>query len=363
MNNQISARQLCVAGFTGLLSLFAAAWVDWRGALLAVPVVVLSMCAASSGAERAGGLLKNPGGRPLAVLYIVWGVLLAGTVLALCGERLSEAGAQSGPFWPTVLAALPVFWLAMGKPEAFARAAEILYLALAAVLAFVFLLGVKQVEGRWLLAAREGLGRSALTAAGLGCCGVYAVLLWNGQGKEEGRRWVGWTAAAGLVLSGMAALTAGSLSPALAGTVERPFFLMTVGLGETARVESLVGLLWLAADVTLLGLVLQACRGLWRDVLAFRGEKAVGIGLAVAALGTALCLEELGCPEEMLGDVVPLGGLILGGVVPVLLWGLGKRRKAPQEEAVSGGLGDSEQHEFGVVEGFEKKSKKSEKRC
>lgn len=327
MNNQISARQLCVAGFTGLLSLFAAAWLDWRGALLSVPVVVLSMYAASSGAKQAGGLLKNPGGRPLASVYIVWGVFLAGTVLALCGQRISEAGGQGGPFWPTVLVALPVFWLAAGKPEAFARAAEIFYLAMLAALVFIFLLGVKQVEGRWLLAAGKDLGGSMLTATGLGCCGVYAVLLWNGREKEGRRQWLGWTAAGGLVLSGMAALTAGSLSPALAGTVERPFFLMTVGLGETARVESLVTLLWLTADVTFLGLVLQASRSLWRDVLALGGEKWAGFGLTAASLGTALCLEEFGRPQEVLNGVIRLGGLIVGGAAPVLLWALGCLRK------------------------------------
>lgn len=355
MSNQISARQLCVAGFAGLLSLFAAAWVDWRGALLAVPVVVIAMCAALSGAKQAGGLLKNPGGRPLALLYIVWGVFLAGTALALCGQRISDAGARGAPFWPTVLAVLPAFWLAAGKPEAFARAAEIFYLAMLAVLGLIFLLGVKQVETRWLLAAGEDLGSSVLTAAGLGCCGVYAVLLWNGRGEERMGRWLSWTAAGGLVLAGMAALTAGSLSPALAGTVERPFFLMTVGLGGTARVESLVALLWLAADVTLVGLLLQACRGLWRDVLEFQGEKWAGIGFAAASLGTALCLETFGHPEELLREVIPLGGLFFGGVLPVLLWRLGKRQKGVRGETISGGPETSEPHVFGDQEELEKK--------
>ena len=288
MNNQISARQLCAAGFAGLLSLFAGAWVDWRGAVLAVPVVVLSMCAALYGARQAGGLLKNPGGRPMALLYIVWGVFLAGTALALCGQRMSEAGGQGGPFWPTILTALPVFWLAAGKPEAFARAAEIFYLALLAVLAFIFLLGVKQVEGRWLLAAGEDLGPSVLTAAGLGCCGVYAVLLWN--------------------------------------------------------------------DVTFLGLVLQCCRGLWRDVLGLRGEKWAGLAFAAASMGTALCLGAFGRPEELLKEVIPLGGLISGGVLPVLLWTSGRRQKAPEAEAIFGGPEGPEAHVFGDSEGLEKKS-------
>lgn len=363
MENQISARQLCVAGFTGLLSLSAAAaWIDWRGALLAVPVVAVSLWAAYSGAKQAGGLLKNPGGKPLALLYIIWGVFLAGTALALCGMRMAGAGSGNGPFWPTVLAALPVLWLAVGKPEAFARAAEIFYQVMLTVLAFIFLLGVKQLEGRWLLAAGETLGHSMLAAAGMGCTGVYAVLLWNGRGEREGRRFLGWSAAGALSLAGMAAYTVGSLSPAIADSVERPFFLMTVGLGRTARAESLTAMLWLAADVTLLGLLLQACRGLWRDVLGLRGEKWAGLVFAAAALAVSLGLERFGDPEALLREVIPVGGLILGGAVPVLLWALGKMRGRPELGTISGGEDGEKGQIFGEVEGLEKKLKKSKKR-
>lgn len=328
MRNRISARQLCAAGFTGLLSLSAAvAWVDWRGALLTVPAVAAAMWAAFSAGKDAGGMLKGPGGKLLAPFYLLWGVFTAGTALALCGERISAAGGQGGPLWPTVLAALPVLWLAMGKPEVFARAAEIFYLAMLAVLAFLVLLGVGQVEPRWLAEPGYSLWQSALTAAGIGCTGVYAALLWNGRGEGSGRRAAGWTAAGALALAGMAALTAGSLSPALVRRVERPFFLMTVGLGRTARVESLTALVWLAADVTFLGLMMQSCRGLWRDVLCWRGERSAGAVLTGAALALALCLERFGNAEELLRRAVPVGGLLLGGAAPLILLILVKMRR------------------------------------
>lgn len=79
MDNRISARQLCVAAFTGLLApAAAAAGGDWRGALLAVPVVVLAVWAGCAAAARPGGLsalLRHGWGKVLALLYIVWGVL------------------------------------------------------------------------------------------------------------------------------------------------------------------------------------------------------------------------------------------------------------------------------------------------
>lgn len=356
MSNQISARQLCAAGFTGLLSLYTAAWIDWQGALLAVPVVALAALAAFSGGKQAGGLLKNPGGKALALLYIIWGLFLAGTALALCGARISDAGGQSGPLWPTVLAALPVLWLAAGKPEAFARASEIFYLVMLAALAFIALLGAGQVELRWVLAAGSDIFDSFVTAAGIGCTGVYAVLLWNGEGDGEGRRFLRWSTAGALVLAGMTAFTVGSLSPAIAGSVERPFFLMTVGLGQTARVESLAALVWLAADVTFLGLVLQSCRGLWQDVLGLEGENLAGAGFAAAALGLALTLERFGDLEALLRDVIPLGGLILGGIAPVLLWSLGKKGNERMTGTISGGADSEKNHIFWVPEDTEKKS-------
>lgn len=356
MENRISARQLCAAGFTGLLSLSAAAaWVDWRGALLALPVVAVSMYAAYSGARQAGGLLKNPGGKPLALLYVIWGVFLAGTVLALCGTRMSGAGSGGGPFWPTVLAALPVLWLAVGKPEAFARAAEIFCLVMLAVLAFIALLGADQVELRWVLAPGKCVSSSFVTAAGIGCTGVYGVLLWNGRGAGEGRRFLAWSAAGTLVLAGMAAYTAGSLSPALVGAVEQPFFLMTVGLGRTARAESLTALLWLAADVTLLGLLIQGSRGLLRDVLGLRVKKWAGAVLTAAALAVSLGVERFGDPAELLREVVPVGGLFLGGAGPVLLWIMGKMRRGAATGTISGEEDSRKGHIFGVSESPEKK--------
>lgn len=355
MKNRISARQLCAAGFTGLLSLSAAAaWIDWRGALLAVPVVAVSMYAAYIGAKQAGGLLKNPGGKPLALLYVIWSIFLAGAALALCGIRMSGAGSGSGPFWPAVLAALPVLWLAVGKPEAFARAAEIFYLVMLAVLVFIALLGADQLEPRWVLAPGEPLFSSFVAAAGIGCTGVYGVLLWNGKGTGEGQRFLAWSAAGALVLAGMAAYTAGSLSPALVGAVERPFFLMTVGLGRTARAESLTALLWLAADVTFMGLLIHGSRGLLRDVLGLRGEKWEGAVLTAGALAVSLGLERLKDLEGLLWRVIPAGGLFLGGAAPILLWVLGKMRGKPAMGTISGEEHGQKNHILGGTESTEK---------
>lgn len=333
MSNKISARQLCAAGFAGMLSLSAAAaGIDWRGALLAVPIVLLSVWAAASAARRSGGLLCAPHGwwrRPLALLYIIWGIFAAGTVLALCARRLAQTnGRESELFWLTVLAALPVLWLAVSKAEAFTRAAELLYLVMLAVTAAVAALGARQVEWRYVWAQGENLWTSLFTAAGLGCMWVYAVLLWNGKGEGETRRWLGWCGGGAALLAGLSALTVGCLSPALAERVEHPFFLMSVGLGSTARTEALVATLWLAADATLAGLLLQAGRGLWRDVLSLPGEKSVGAVFTLAALALAVCETQFRDPEGLLRVALPAGGLLLGGAVPLLLRAVKRKENA-----------------------------------
>lgn len=330
MNNRISARQLCVASFTGLLSLSAAAaGIDWRGALLAVPVVLASVWAAVSAARRTGGLLCAPRGwwrRPLAVLYIIWGIFAAGTVLALCARRLAQTnGRENELFWLTVLAALPALWMAVSKAEAFTRAAELFYLVMLVVTVAVAVLGVRQVEWRYVWTQGENLWTSMFTAAGLGCMSVYAVLLWNGKGGGEAKRWLSWCGGGAIVLAGLSALAVGCLSPALAECVEHPFFLMSVGLGSTARTEALVATLWLTADVTLAGLLLQAGRGLWRDVLTLPGERSVGAAFTLAALVLAVWETQLQDPAGLLRVVLPAGGLLLGGAVPLLVRAAGQR--------------------------------------
>lgn len=331
MKNPISVRQLCVTWFTALLALAAAAGgVDWRGALLAVPVAALAAWAGCSAARRTGGLLRGASGfcgKALSILYIVWGVWTAGLALALCGERLAAAG-HGGAGWQMALAALPVLWLAVSKADAFVRAGEIFYLAMLVTAAAVLLLGAGQVEWRWLLKEGAGIWPSFLTAAGIGCMGVYALLLWDGKERGESGRWVRWALAGGLVLAAMAAVTAGSLSPALADAVERPFFVMTVGLGRTARAEALVAVLWLMSDVTLAGLMLHGGRSLCKNTLGWRREKIAGAALWAAALAVGFCVECFWEPERLLYDVLPWGGVLLGGIGPAALWVFGK--KAPE---------------------------------
>ena len=324
MKNGLSARQLAVASFTGLLSPAAAvAGLDWRGALLAVPVVLAAAwCWGGLGDGGRGWLewWRGAGGKLLSLPYIVWALLFASAVLASAGARIT-APDGNGAGWVCLLVWLPVLWMARGKPSAFGRAAEMFYLAMGAALVLVLLFGGMQVRSQWLLAQTGALWPSFLTAAGVGCSGVAAVLLWDGGKEGEPQRWLPWSGATALAAALLAAVTVGVLSPALAAAQARPFFVMTVGLGKTARVEGLVSAIWLLADVTLLGLLLQCARRLW-SALGLPWTRGAPWVLALIVLGGALALQRTDLAGVLLRTVVPACGLVLGGLIPALacLW-------------------------------------------
>lgn len=331
MKNGLSARQLAVASFTGLLSLAAgAARLDWRGAVLAIPIVLgVAWCWGQLGKDTGGwiGRWKGLLGKGLSLCYIVWGVVLAGATLGSAGERVVAPG-ENGAGWVVLLLCLPVAWMAQGKPAAFGRAAEIFYLAMGAALVLVLLFGMVQIRLDWLIAEGNQLWDSFLAAVGVGCSGVAAVLLWDGGEKQQ---WLPWSGAAAVAMLLLTIVTTGVLSPALAAIEERPFFVMTMGLNKTARVEGLVSGVWLLADVTLAGILLQCGRRLWK-VIGLPWEKGAPWLFTLSVLGVGLWLQRTQDIGLWLSEVLPLASVVLGGGVPVLACLCQKWRKRAKEQ-------------------------------
>jgi len=319
VNNNASVRQLAVAAFTGLLTPAAAvAGLDWRGAVLAFPVILLfSWCWGGLGKKPGGWTLgwTKGAGRYLAALYFLWSVLTAGTVLAEAGGRMSGPdGRDAG--WVIVLAWIPVLFLARKGTAAYGRAAEIFYLGMLATLVFVLALGGRQIKPDRLLGEVDGLWASFSTAVGIGCTGAASLVLWNGG--EDGRtsQWMGWSGLLTGVILLMRVVTMGVLGPALARGQERPFFIMAVGLGQTARVEGLVESVWLLADITLAGLMLQCGKKMWSAIGCVRRGDGAWI-VALLALCVGLWQNNNGNARLWLTEVLPAAGLLLGGIIPL----------------------------------------------
>lgn len=327
MKDVMSPRQGTAAAFVGGLSLSAAAaGIDWRGAALAVPVAALAgWCWGRLAGQKQGWAAEWTGRMriPLTLLYIVSIVILSGTVLGSAGQRLTRPeGKDVG--WVIVLIWLPTLWLTIKKPAVLGRAAEIFRPAMGCVVIVVLLLGAGQVEWERLWRPSGTLWVSFVRAAGISGWGVMAALMAGGEDRTARR--AGWGAAAAAVLTLMSAVTVGTLGPVLAASEERPFFVLSVGLGQTSRVEGLVSALWLIADITLVGLIGQTARRLWMVVRLPR-EKGGAVLIALIALGIGLWSGLTGQTEAVFFKIVPITGLILGVGLPggALLWQKGRK--------------------------------------
>ena len=298
MNSEkLSPRQLWVAVMTGGLSAGAAGagLADWRWLLLA----------AALGVALGWLLLRRVGRRPLHPalkgLYCAWAAVLMADVLSRAAGRIHQAsgsGAHIG--WLLALLALPLVWMGWGKASAFFRAAEILWLGTLATAAAILLLGAPRADWRWALEPAGGWMDSMAAGTLTMSTGLFALPMLHMAGPEPGetRRGLVWLGALGLVSAGLAALTAGLLSPAVAAQLDAPFFAAAGLLGDSARLEGLISALWLLPDLTLAGLLARC----W-------GEERWPALAAVLALGLAL----LGIPGGLPGTVLPLGclGLVI----------------------------------------------------
>lgn len=265
---------------------------------------------------------QNVGGKIMAGVYLAWSVALAGMVLANAGARMSAPDGGDGG-WIVVLVWIPVLLLVRKGTAAYGRTAEILRYGMLAALVLVLVLGGRQIRLERLLGATEDLGMSFASAVGVSCCGVAAVLLWDGEKKAGDGQWMKRGGSLAAVILLMRAVTVGVLGPVLAERQPRPFFLMTVGAGRTARVEGLAAAVWLLADIVLAGLMLRCGKKMWGVVkLAGNGEWAV----ALAALAAALWVNGTGQAERCVGEILPVTGLILGGEVPAAAY-LAERKK------------------------------------
>lgn len=313
-SERLSARQLGVTALVaGWAALPAGVGLGWRGALAALPAVLLTLWGLWVLLPRWERMGRSPWGWVLRAAYALWGTVLLGVELRRCALRIVHVGGADPAhmIWLTLLLALPLLWMARGKGAALFRAAELYYLI--GGLSLLVLLG-------WALLRGDG-GRmmevgGAGPASALSVVGAFAGFLfvlpyggWLPQGERSGGRdWL-WPAALGLSAVLLPLAVSGVLGPALAARVSHPVLLMSAVLGGSARPESLVSMLWLFADYTRLGLLarswsrgeggrsraapLGAAAGIllagWPAVERI-SPAAVGVGTLGLALLTALAL-------------------------------------------------------------------------
>lgn len=389
-DENISVRQLMVLLFTALLSpavrvlpaetAAAGGRAGWLSTLLALPAG-LALCWALSAllrrlpggmglAEACVHVLGRPLGKALTAVYLLWGIFLLAANTRLCGLRFLSTGYRNGPLGLFLIVLLAVvLWLTCKKLPAFARAGEIFYLALAAVLGLTLLFSLPQVEAANLLPIwvedLPGAGRGALPALALLGYGIYGAFLMGAADRRPGdrRRALGWTAAFCLTVTALQAVCLGAFGPGLAERMETPFFMLARGIGVRGafeRVESVVVSFWILSDLVFLGLLVYGCCAASRGLLGLKSERTAALPVTVLGLLGALFLfPDAFSLRQTMERTVLAGNLILGFGVPLALLGIAAIRGL----GISCG-GQAEGHGISCEEkGPEKKMKKNQKKC
>jgi len=287
---RLSARQLAVCAFTGGLAPAAAcAGYGWQGPLLAAPVILLLGWGLAVLAPRWGEIEDKWMGRAVSVLLALAGLALLARGLARCTLRLLRTGGGEEKYavWLVVLLALPLLWMARGKPAAFFRAVEIFYLAIALTGAALLVWGAFHVEWRYVPLPAPDLWGGFWAALETGATFLFLLPFGSRMDPEGGpARTLAWLAALCAAPVLMALVTVGVLSPAVASGSPEPFFLMTAALGRAVRVEGLASALWLLADLSYLGLLARSWQrtGMGKSWLPCLAVLLGAVGAAVLIL-------------------------------------------------------------------------------
>ena len=347
--DKIACRQLLALLFAGLFSpmiqLLPGHTVEFagRGAFLAPLAALPGILALGWALEgsiaslpRGGGMAQvleqafgRWVGRLLTGVYLVWAAVLLGLNLRWAAFRFLATSYRNAPltFFIVVLL-LMTLWLGLGKFSAFARAGEIFFFALGAVLVVTLVFSLSQVRAEGLLPVWTedvpGILRSGGAVLSLTGYSVFAAFCAGGVTRRpnEGKRTWKWALGYCAVLTLFQVVCIGSFGEDLVQRMDIPYFMAVKGIGVEGafqRVESLVIALWVLADLALLGLLVFACRSMLGYL---RGTKWSGRRGGILAAGVAGMVALVWAPDASqlaawMRNAVAWSLTVLGWMVPL----------------------------------------------
>ena len=357
----------------------------WLSVLPALPVVLLLCWVVTAllrdlpGESGLGGalctVLGRGVGKALTILYIMWMVLIFGSGLVQCAERLGELGyGRLGQVLFLMAALLLSVRMALGRLPAFARATEIFFLLLTGAGGLVLLLALLQVEPENLLPVGWSGGRlllGGLPALQLACAGVPAAFLVGAQrGEEAGRgrkKLMLWAVWAAVALTVVQVVCVGAFGWQVTAMQRVPLFeaAKQAGLpGAFQRIEAVVAALLVMSDVALFGLALFCLCAMGRTLsrrITPRWTAPVG---AVLSAGVGLAMAYDRRAAEFLGQkLLPGASIVLGLLVPVIVLIVKKARKIGRGEGLSCGVEAHETKDVVAASKAQKIQKKKQKKC
>lgn len=325
----------------------------WLAVVLAAPIVLTAGWLLGSLAGREGlahevkWLLGRWIGGAILLFYIVWGLFLLSLRLRLCAQRLLSSGERDGALWFFLLAVTAVLlWIGQGKLTAFARAGQLFLTALLTTAGTVLILSLLRAgpERLFPLWWKEGdlVFQSVLSAAGVMGWGLFLPFLMGevrDQGENKNWHWLFWGLGGTLLLAAAQAIIVGNLGTALAARLDNPFFALakSVGVeGAFQRVEGVVAALWTFADLAMGGVLIFALRAMLEEILPTGALPWVPWGTVLIGMVGALALfPDFGIAEELNRRLVPWGNLLLGALLPALLWLAERFFRKKKKEGIS----------------------------
>ena len=328
MEERCTVRQLGVALFVALLApasglphlLARGGALGWLGLWGVFPLAALVAWRLKKlGEDGLARRLKGPPGKLVLTLYYLWALALCALTAGGCVDRLERTDYGGAPAWALALAITAVgAYLIYRGPGPFFRAAQIFFLALAAVLVLFFALALANLDGQNLRPAGYGdwpgfVQGFAGSGAALSVGALAAFFPRKPRRAGESPVWawlLGWCA----VAVGLCLVVIGALGPKLAAQAPLPFFLALQGLGFPGgfqRLEALGTAAWVLSDVTLVGLAALAGRE-----MAGGRDWALLPPIAAAFLGGWLLPNER---VEGVSAVLFGVNLLLGAALPVVL--------------------------------------------
>ena len=307
-------------------------------ALFGAAGILVGYLASDGGLLRAiGKSFGSWGGKAVLLLYLIWGELLLALRLRLAAQRMMDGGERDGAVWFfIVVLAVLAWWMGKGSLGALGRTAQLFFLGLAVAGAAVLAVSLFQVEPGNLLTSWKDAGATELVWPGIQVAGYgsFAMFLYQPSGKKDGRSWLRALVWAWFVVTVAQIIIVGRFGPALTQELESPFLQLAKSIGVKGafqRVESIVGALWMFSDLLLLALLLCGVKRIGTEIITKGSELAlttvqivVAVVLAVACFGVKISAKEV---EDQL---IPVGNIILGIVVPafacILLRRKGKNR-------------------------------------
>jgi len=293
--------------------------------------------------------------------------------LRSCAQRLLSSGERDGALWFFLLAVAAVLlWIGRGKLAAFARAGQLFLAALLITAGAVLLLSLFQTRPERLLplwwSEAGPVLRAALSAAGVMGWGLFLPFLMGNvrdQGENKNWHWLFWGLGGALLLAAAQAVILGNLGPGLAARLDAPFFALAKNVGVEGafqRVEGVVTALWTFADLTMGGVLVFAVRAMAAELLPKKVQPWVPwAAVLLGAAGALTLFPALGTAEEWDRRLAPAGNLILGSLLPALLWLLGKLLGGEGKHGTSCGESQSWTKDIAGEKLLEKNFKKIEK--